>query len=84
VWMGDDRNRPMKHLAGGDLPAETWKRFMLAAEEGLPPRPFAQAPATDQADPRNAFYRDLADQFDQAAGAPSPPPEQHGVLGGKL
>lgn len=82
VWMGDDRGRPMKHVAGGDLPAEAWKRFMLAAERGLPVRPFA-TPKSDEPDPRADFYRDLAGQFDAAAG-PSAPPEQHGVLGGKL
>ncbi len=83
VWMGDDRGAPMKHLAGGDLPAEAWKRFMLAAEQGLPVRPFA-APVADAAtDPRTDFYRDLAGQFD-AVAASSPPPEQHAVLGGKL
>ncbi len=85
VWMGDDRGAPMKHMAGGDLPAETWKRFMLAAEQGLPPRPFPlPEPAQDQADPRPDFYRDLTQTFDQtAAGAPPEAPGK-GVLGGKL
>ncbi len=85
VWMGDDRGAPMKHMAGGDLPAETWRRFMLAAEQGLPPRPFPRpAPPPDQSDPRPGFYRDLTERFDEtAAGAPpSAPPK--GVLGGKL
>jgi len=85
VWMGDDRGAPMKHMTGGDLPAETWKRFMLAAERGLPPRPFPQPAApSDQADPRPAFYRDPTETFDQtAAGAPPEGPRK-GVLGGKL
>jgi penicillin-binding protein 1A len=83
VWMGDDRGRPMTRVAGGELPAETWKRFMLAAEQGLPVRPFAQPTGDDPADPRTDFYHDLADQFGQAASSGAPL-EQHAVLGGKL
>ncbi len=83
VWMGDDRGAPMKHMVGGDLPAEAWKRFMLAAEQGLPQRPFPKpGDAADVTDPRADFYRDLAGQFDAAASAAVP--EQHGVLGGRL
>jgi penicillin-binding protein 1A len=81
VWVGDDRGRPMDHVAGGDLPAETWKRFMTAAVKGLPVQPFATVSAPDADDPRVAFYRELGDQFEQAS---HPPPEIHGVLGGKL
>ena len=81
VWVGDDRGRPMDHVAGGDLPAEAWKRFMTAAEKDLPIRAFATAAAPDADDPRAEFYRGLADQFEQAT---HPPPELHGVLGGKL
>ncbi len=36
VWVGDDRGRPMAKVAGGELPAELWRRFMLAAEQGAP------------------------------------------------
>jgi len=73
VWLGDDRNRPMQHMAGGDLPAEAWKRFMLTAEDGLPVRDFAVAAAQADAAPapaedaRRDFYGALADQFDQTA-----------------
>ena len=85
VWMGDDRGAPMKHMAGGDLPAETWKRFMLAAEQGLPPQPFPQpAPSSDQADPRPDFYRDLTETFGQTAAGAPPEAASKGVLGGKL
>ena len=44
VWVGDDRNRPMKHMAGGDLPASIWRRFMIAAHDGLPAREFDLPP----------------------------------------
>jgi penicillin-binding protein 1A len=76
VWLGDDRNKPMQRVAGGDLPALAWKRFMLAAEDGLPVRPFAPAtpapgdaaPAASTAeDARRDFYGALADQLDQTA-----------------
>lgn len=85
VWMGDDRGAPMQHLAGGDLPAETWRQFMLAAEQGMPSRPFPQpAAAPDEADPRPAFYRDLAETFAQTAAGAPPESQAKGVLGGKL
>ncbi len=44
VWVGDDRGRPMAKIAGGELPAEMWRKFMLAAHEGLPPRDFDNLP----------------------------------------
>ncbi len=87
VWVGDDKDRPMQHVAGGDIPADTWKRFMLAAEAGLPVRQFRIPRDPDAApDPRAAFYQGLADQFDQTAGpAPAPTQPAHPViLGGKL
>ena len=84
VWMGDDRGAPMKRMVGGDLPAETWKRFMLAAEDGLPPQPFAQPSSPDGDDPRGAFYRQLTTDFEQAARPPPSTGPQHAVLGGKL
>jgi penicillin-binding protein 1A len=78
VWLGDDRGRPMQHMAGGDLPALAWKRFMLAAEQGLLVRDFA-APAAPEAaapapaeDAKRDFYGALADQFDQTATGTAP------------
>jgi penicillin-binding protein 1A len=78
VWVGDDDNRPMSRVAGGDVPAEIWRRFMLAAHQGLPPRDFpflgettvaaAQA-APDSAAPaarseaRQSFYQSLSSEF---------------------
>lgn len=65
VWMGDDRGRPMKGVAGGEGPAQVWRQFMLAAHEGLPPRAFDRAVA--KADPRDAFYAGLAEEFERDA-----------------
>jgi penicillin-binding protein 1A len=39
VWLGNDDNSSMKHVAGGSYPARIWHDVMLAAEEhvGAPP-----------------------------------------------
>ena len=75
VWMGDDQSRPMKTLAGGDLPAEIWKRFMTAAHQGLPVRSFSLTAANLVEDARTTFYAGLADDLDHAAeGKPVDPP----------
>jgi penicillin-binding protein 1A len=75
VWMGDDKDRPMAHVEGGSLPAEAWKRFMLAAEDGMPVRPFIDpaevAPSPAEA-ARRDFYGALADELDQAANGVGP------------
>jgi penicillin-binding protein 1A len=66
VWIGDDRNRPMKNVSGGELAAETWRRFMVAAHEGLPVRNFGAASADMIAqDARDDFYRQLTNEFTQ-------------------
>ena len=71
VWIGNDRARPMRDVGGGDLAAETWRRFMTAAHEKLPVRTFDDLPADDPAQTeRAAFYRDLADEFARAARQP--------------
>ena len=52
VWVGDDHGRAMAKVAGGELPAEMWRRFMLVAEQGLPvtgfPAPEPEAAASPQ------------------------------------
>jgi penicillin-binding protein 1A len=55
VWVGDDDNRPMNKVSGGGVPAEIWRRFMLAAHKDVPVRDFpfmgeAPAPAAPAAD----------------------------------
>ncbi|HEY5409089.1 MAG TPA: PBP1A family penicillin-binding protein [Caulobacteraceae bacterium] len=77
VWVGNDDDRPMNKVAGGDLPADIWRRFMLAAEAGLPVRDFAfapgpaspAAPASDApaVGERAQFYRGLSQDFAETA-----------------
>lgn len=80
VWVGNDDDRPMNKVVGGDMPAAIWRRFMLAAHQNLAIRDFpwllpdpevtpaedAEAPQAQAApDPRNGFYETLAAEFDR-------------------
>jgi penicillin-binding protein 1A len=38
VWLGNDDGTPTKGVTGGSLPAQLWKRVMVRALEGVPPR----------------------------------------------
>ena len=38
VWLGNDDDKPMNKVTGGSLPAQTWRRFMLAATQAMPVR----------------------------------------------
>ena len=85
VWVGDDDNHPMNKVTGGDLPAEVWRRFMLAAEANQPVRDFTFAPGAMPPPPppsdapaaasgeRESFYQGLARDFAETAGAESTP-----------
>jgi penicillin-binding protein 1A len=46
VWLGNDDNSPTNKVTGGSLPAQTWRRFMLAATRGMLVRPLPSAPRT--------------------------------------
>ena len=76
VWVGNDDNSSMDHVTGGTVAAEIWRRFMLVAHDGLPPRDFpwlggqpAAGPAGPplQAAERTGFYQTLAAEFARAA-----------------
>ncbi|MBO9706799.1 MAG: PBP1A family penicillin-binding protein [Caulobacter sp.] len=92
VWVGNDDDKPMNKVVGGDIPATIWRRYMLAAHQGLAVRDFPwllpdPAPQSTP-DPRNGFYETLAAEFARAAseladpdpaapdGPAAPPPEQ--------
>jgi penicillin-binding protein 1A len=65
VWVGNDDDRPMDKVTGGDLPAQIWRRLMVVAHEGLPVRDFAYAPPPPAASDTPAASND----------APPPPAE---------
>jgi penicillin-binding protein 1A len=45
VWLGNDDNSPTNKVTGGSLPAQTWRRFTLAATRAMPVRPLLAPPA---------------------------------------
>lgn len=67
VWVGNDDNRPMNKVAGGGLPAEIWRDFMLAAHRDLEPRPLVarQTPQAieDIQEAVGTLWEDLKRQF---------------------
>jgi penicillin-binding protein 1A len=83
VWVGNDDDRPMNKVVGGDIPASIWRRFMLAAHEGLAVRDFPwllpdPAPLSSP-DPRNGFYETLSSEFNRSASELEPPPAPEGA-----
>jgi len=48
VWFGNDDNTPTNRVTGGSLPAIAWRRFMLAATQGMPLRALPSAPVPEQ------------------------------------
>jgi penicillin-binding protein 1A len=51
VWVGNDDNRPMRRVVGGELPATIWRRFMTTAHAGLPAHGFDWLPQPPPAPP---------------------------------
>jgi penicillin-binding protein 1A len=70
VWVGNDNDKPMNKVVGGDVPAAIWKRMMVFAHKDLPVRDFdwllAEVTAAEEPDPRNGFYGTLAAEFARA------------------
>jgi len=71
VWVGNDNDRPMNRVVGGDIPATIWRRFMITAHEPLAIRDFPwllpdPAPQSEP-DPRNGYYETLAAEFARVA-----------------
>jgi penicillin-binding protein 1A len=40
VWVGNDDGTPMNRVTGGEIPAQIWRRMMVAAHTNLPPHDF--------------------------------------------
>ena len=83
VWVGNDDDKPMNKVVGGDIPASIWRRYMLAAHEGLAVRDFPwllpdPAPLSSP-DPRNGYYGTLSSEFARAASELEPPAAPQGA-----
>ena len=74
VWVGNDDEKPMHKVTGGIVSAEVWRRFMMVAHEKLPVRDFdwllPDPVLQTEADPRDAYYEELAGEFAAAISAP--------------
>uniref|UniRef100_B0SW02 Penicillin-binding protein, 1A family n=1 Tax=Caulobacter sp. (strain K31) TaxID=366602 RepID=B0SW02_CAUSK len=83
VWVGNDDDKPMNQVVGGDIPASIWRRYMLAAHEGLAVRDFpwllADPAPLSTPDPRNGFYETLSAEFARAASELEPVVAPDGV-----
>ena len=86
VWFGNDDNKPMNKVTGGSLPAQAWRRFMLAATKSMPVRPLPSAPlppvgAVAEA-PRAAggLFDNILNLFG-GGSAPQPAPRERGAGG---
>lgn len=88
VWVGNDDEKPMNKVVGGDIPASIWRRFMMSAHQTLAVRDFdwlLPDPAPESTpDPRNGYYEMLSAEFARAvselreAGEAQPPPPVEG------
>lgn len=88
VWVGNDNDKPMNKVVGGDIPASIWRRFMLSAHQNLALRDFdwllPDPTPESEPDPRNGYYETLAAEFGrvaselEAAASAPPGPEQPG------
>ena len=72
VWVGNDNDKPMVKVTGGELPAHIWSVMMTGALKGLSPEPLpgARAPEeflTDADQDHLNFYRRLSSAFASVA-----------------
>ncbi|MEO1205008.1 MAG: PBP1A family penicillin-binding protein [Pseudomonadota bacterium] len=65
VWLGNDRNRSMKKVSGGGLPARIWREVMTHAHQDLKPIPL----------PGTAW------QGTRISGSPGPKPPPQASMG---
>jgi penicillin-binding protein 1A len=75
VWLGNDDDSPMRGVTGGSLPAQTWRRFMLAATRSMPVRPLPNIPAAQVVASASPSSRGLLENIlGLFRPAPAPPP----------
>lgn len=79
VWVGNDNDRPMNQVTGGQVAAAIWKDYMVTAHMNLPSREFEwllpDPEPVYEDDPRNGFYEGLAYDFETTEHDAAPPPE---------
>jgi penicillin-binding protein 1A len=79
VWLGNDDSSPTKKVAGGNLPSEIWRSFMIAAHQGLPGLPLPgggtaeHGPVTANAPGDPVSVRPPPTRAPQPAAPPRPP-----------
>jgi penicillin-binding protein 1A len=62
VWVGNDDNKSMKKVTGGNIPAQLWHNYMVEAEAGKPARPLlADAPQIEPSPDDSSFLDVLRD-----------------------
>ena len=79
VWVGNDDDKPMNQVTGGQVAAAIWKDYMVTAHMNLPSREFEwllpdPEPVYEE-DPRNGFYEGLAYDFETAERDVAPLPQ---------
>lgn len=85
VWVGNDNDRPMDKVTGGEIPSRIWKQFMTIAEKNVRPTDFpwlvTEPPATPQevatatAAPVAGEFEDQPPMLDTEDAPPAPPRE---------
>ena len=79
VWVGNDDDKPMNQVTGGQVAAAIWKDYMVTAHMNLPSREFEwllpDPEPVYEDDPRNGFYEGLAYDFETTEHDAAPPPE---------
>lgn len=59
VWMGNDNEKPMKRVSGGDLPAILWGQIMRTAHESIPQKPLPGDEAPEVVEQVKGFFERL-------------------------
>ncbi|MGH6998836.1 MAG: transglycosylase domain-containing protein, partial [Phenylobacterium sp.] len=79
VWVGNDDDKPMNQVTGGQVAAAIWKDYMVTAHMNLPSREFEwllpDPEPVYEDDPRNGFYEGLAYDFETTEHDAAPLPE---------
>jgi len=59
VWMGNDNEKSMRKVSGGDLPAILWRQIMQAAHETIPMHPLPGEDGPEVVEQVKGFFESL-------------------------